>query len=203
MKVGYFMDRRIQKTKNAIKTAYMALLIEKKTSKITIAEIARKANIDRKTFYLHYESTESIIKEITEEKMNDFLVILEKNGFFESSYDTYIYFQSMNQLLEQDIEIFQRIVKHPDFNYFWQQIETIMVQTLTEHLSEIVNLDKEELTIYTIFLGAGINDIYTKWLKKEIPVSLEELGHIVNNVAYYGAQKFLPHNAFTPKHCDL
>ncbi len=197
------MDRRIQKTKNAIKTAYMALLIEKKTSKITIAEIARKANIDRKTFYLHYESTESIIKEITEEKMNDFLVILEKNGFFESSYDTYIYFQSMNQLLEQDIEIFQRIVKHPDFNYFWQQIETIMVQTLTEHLSEIVNLDKEELTIYTIFLGAGINDIYTKWLKKEIPVSLEELGHIVNNVAYYGAQKFLPHNAFTPKHCDL
>ncbi len=197
------MDRRIQKTKKAIKTAYMELLIEKNTAKITIAEISRKADIDRKTFYLHYESTESIIKEITEEKMNDFLVILEKNGFFERPYDTHIYFQSMNQLLEQDIEIFQHIVKHPDFNYFWQQIETVMVQTLTTHLSEIVNLNKEEITIYTIFLGAGINDVYTKWLKNEIPVSLDELGHIVNNVAYYGAQKFLPLNTFVPKHCNL
>jgi len=193
------MDRRIQKTKKAIQHAYIALLIEKKTAKITIAEIARKANIDRKTFYLHYESTESVIREITEEKMNDFLVILEKNNFFDRPYDTHIYFQCMNQLLEQDIDIFKHIVKHPDFNYFWEQIEAVMIQTLTNHLSEIVNLSKEEITIYTIFFASGINDVYTKWLKNEIPISLEELGHIVNNVAYYGAHKFLPENVIPAK----
>ncbi len=186
------MDRRIQKTREAIKAAYTALLLEKNTVKITIAELARKANIDRKTFYLHYDSTEDIIKEITEEKMNDFLVILERNDFFERPYDTHIYFQCMNQLLEEDIDVFKRIVKHPDFQYFWEQAETVMIQTLTDYLSEIVALSKKEIAIYTIFLSSGINNVYTRWLKSEIPLTLEELGELVSNISYFGAQKFLP-----------
>lgn len=193
------MDRRIQKTKEAIKSAYMTLLVEKKTAKITITEIARKANIDRKTFYLHYESTESIISEITKEKMNDFLVILEQNDFFDKPYDSHIYFECLNQLLEQDIDIFKRIIKHPDLNYFWEQMKSIMIQTLTDYLSEFVDLSKEEITIYTIFLASGINDVYTKWLRNEIPISLKELGHIVSNISYFGAQKFLPSHVIPPR----
>lgn len=185
------MDRRIQKTKKAIQSAYMELLLEKKTTKITITEIARKANIDRKTFYLHYESTESIIREITEEKMNTLLLILERDDFFKKPYDTHIYFQCMNKLLEQDIDVFKRIVKHPDFNYFWEQIETVMIQTLTNYLSEIVDLSKEEITIYTIFLASGINNVYIKWLKDEMTISLEELEHLASNIACYGVQKIL------------
>ena len=47
-------DRRVRKTKKAIQEAYFKLLEKKKTEKITVAEITREADIDRKTFYLHY-----------------------------------------------------------------------------------------------------------------------------------------------------
>lgn len=192
------MDRRVQKTKEAIQSAYMALLIEKKTAKVSIAEIARKANIDRKTFYLHYRSTESIIKEITEKKLNDFSMVLGKNGFFERPYETNIYFQCVNQLLEQDIDIFKRIVKHPDCNYFWEQIEEVMIQYLTDYLSGIVELSRDEIKIRTTFLASGINKVYYKWLKNEIPVSLEELGHIVSHITYFGIQNILPERISPP-----
>ncbi len=47
-------DRRVRKTKKAIQDAYFRLLEKKRTEKITVAEITREADIDRKTFYLHY-----------------------------------------------------------------------------------------------------------------------------------------------------
>ena len=56
-------DRRITKTRKSIQNAYLNLLRQKGTEKITISDIAREADIDRKTFYLHYDSTEDIIRE--------------------------------------------------------------------------------------------------------------------------------------------
>ncbi|MBR4027173.1 MAG: TetR/AcrR family transcriptional regulator [Lachnospiraceae bacterium] len=188
------MDRRIQKTKKAIQSAYMTLLFEKNTTKITITEIAKKANIDRKTFYLHYESTNEIIREIAKEKLDALLIYLEEKNFFHTPYNTHIYFQCINQLLQQDISLFQHIVKHPDFHYFWEQIEDVMIQTFTDYLSTKVDLKKEELKIYAIFLASGINAVYTQWLKNELPVSLEELGKITSDISCYGTEKILSPN---------
>ena len=54
-------DRRIEKTIKATETAYFELLSEKKNDRITITELADRANIDRKTFYLHYNSVDDVI----------------------------------------------------------------------------------------------------------------------------------------------
>ena len=66
-------DRRIARTRKAIQNAYLDLLRQKGTEKITISDIAREADIDRKTFYLHYNSTEDIIREFAEEKTRELL----------------------------------------------------------------------------------------------------------------------------------
>src|SRR5699024_2162369 len=48
-------DRRVRKTQNAIKLAFIQLLNEKDLDKITISDITHKADINRGTFYFHYE----------------------------------------------------------------------------------------------------------------------------------------------------
>ena len=75
-------DRRITKTKTAIREAYFSILKENSSAKITVTEIANRANIDRKTFYLHYDSPEALMEEFYKNLVNDFLLILEKNDFF-------------------------------------------------------------------------------------------------------------------------
>ncbi|ANZ95010.1 MAG: TetR/AcrR family transcriptional regulator [Brochothrix thermosphacta] len=47
-------DLRIIKTQRAIKTTFLQLINKKELSKITVAELARIAEINKGTFYLHY-----------------------------------------------------------------------------------------------------------------------------------------------------
>lgn len=57
------IDRRIIKTQRAIREAFQKLLIEKGIDKITVSALAREADIDRKTFYLHFRSIDELIQQ--------------------------------------------------------------------------------------------------------------------------------------------
>ena len=48
------LDRRIVRSRNAILSAFERLLMEKPLADITVSAIAREANVDRKTFYVHF-----------------------------------------------------------------------------------------------------------------------------------------------------
>ena len=49
------MDLRQKKTLAAIRTAFLELLGKKPLEKITVKELAEKAQISKATFYLHYQ----------------------------------------------------------------------------------------------------------------------------------------------------
>ena len=57
------MDIRVKKTKRAIQKAFIALLREKPIEKITVKEIAERAEINKTTFYSHYETLDALTAE--------------------------------------------------------------------------------------------------------------------------------------------
>lgn len=64
-------DLRVIKSKKAIKDAFLQLIKEKSYGNITITDIANKAMINRKTFYMHYETKENLYNEITDELLEE------------------------------------------------------------------------------------------------------------------------------------
>ena len=60
-------DRRIQRTRQSLRTALLELIKEKGYDAISIEEITERANVGRATFYLHYKDKEDLLLE-------DFLV---------------------------------------------------------------------------------------------------------------------------------
>lgn len=67
------IDRRIIRTRKAIKDAFVDLLAEKPLEKITITALAQRADIDRKTFYTHYTSIDDLLKDYLIDSISDVL----------------------------------------------------------------------------------------------------------------------------------
>ncbi|QBD77008.1 TetR/AcrR family transcriptional regulator [Ktedonosporobacter rubrisoli] len=55
------IDRRIQRTRQLLSDALLALIVERGYEIITVQDITVKANIGRTTFYMHYRDKEELL----------------------------------------------------------------------------------------------------------------------------------------------
>jgi AcrR family transcriptional regulator len=56
-------DRRVQRTRQALMSAFIELVLTRGYEALTTADISHKANVGRSTFYLHYVSKEALLAE--------------------------------------------------------------------------------------------------------------------------------------------
>lgn len=54
-------DRRIQRTRQSLRTALFALVKEKEFEAVSVQEIADRANVGRTTFYAHFDNKEELL----------------------------------------------------------------------------------------------------------------------------------------------
>ena len=64
-------NRRTAYTKTAIRRTFFELLEEKDFDKISVREICQRADINRSTFYRHYDDINALMKSIEAEFVSD------------------------------------------------------------------------------------------------------------------------------------
>ncbi len=69
------VDRRVLKSRGAIKQAMLELMSEKNFDDITIQEIADRANVNRGTIYLHYADKLDLLDKLIEEHIEEMRTI--------------------------------------------------------------------------------------------------------------------------------
>lgn len=65
------LDRRIIRTKVAIREALISLIEEKGFDAVLVSDIAERANINRGTFYLHYQDKFDLLEKTQKEIVDD------------------------------------------------------------------------------------------------------------------------------------
>lgn len=60
-------NRRVRMTKQLIKEAFLELLEQMPLEKLTVTHICRAADVNRSTFYAHYEDTGQLLREIEDD----------------------------------------------------------------------------------------------------------------------------------------
>ena len=77
-------DLRVRRTKEAIRKTFSAMLCDMEYERITIKELAERAQINRKTFYLHYQSLDDLLGELQTEMAEEFI---ERTSAYKSLFD--------------------------------------------------------------------------------------------------------------------
>ena len=175
------MDRRFLKTEKAIRSAYFSLLQSGK--KITVTEVAERADIDRKTFYLHYQSVEDIVTAYAKEKAELLKDLLKERGFFSGTPDLHVFFQCLNELMLKDLSLYRGLSKDRNYDFFWETVHQIVKETITEFFAEPSLTDDREFQTYTDFYTYGILAVYRRWLEADDSMTLEELGSYLSKIS--------------------
>ncbi len=180
------MDRRVQKTRSSIQQAYLALLMEKKSMKMTITELARKANIDRKTFYLHYDTTDDVLRDYNKQLIARLLELLEKQDFFNQNFNTVSLYAAMNQIISENMEFFRHIASMDYYDSFWEQSKEALTTGICNMYRKKVLVSEDVMKLYSRFVLSGTLEVYREWLKGNLPFSMEELGRLTSEVSFRG-----------------
>ena len=70
-------DRRVQRTKQLLRTALIELTLEKGYDSVTVRDITDRANLGRATLYLHYRDKEHLLLSSLEDTMEELKSRLE------------------------------------------------------------------------------------------------------------------------------
>jgi AcrR family transcriptional regulator len=99
------VDRRILKSQEAIKKAIIELMAEKNFDQITLQEISDRANVSRRTIYLHYMDKFDLLDKLIKEHINILRELAESSSdmdfidgnliWFEYFEHNYLFFSTM------------------------------------------------------------------------------------------------------------
>ena len=180
------LDRRQIKTKKAIVKAFFDLTKEKDMSKITITELAKRADIDRKTFYLHFNSIADIYNELgakVVDMLSETLTIFSENGNFDSPYELFI---TINALLTEKIDVLKDIACKNEFTEFVFKIKDAFCEKLIASYTNSGFPETEQFKLTAEFIASGTVSMYLRWLKGDVKISMDELALLAGSMTIHG-----------------
>lgn len=95
-------NQRSRLTKMLMREAFIKLMHEKQPTRITVREICEKAEINRSTFYLHYNEPNDVLKEIEDEAIQEAAQYLHSIGASAKGFD------NVKQLIASFLRYVQR-----------------------------------------------------------------------------------------------
>lgn len=166
-------DRRIQKSKSALKQALLIIMKKKSFSKITIKELCDKANLNRSTFYANYQNINDILFDIYYD------IYLDMSNFLQHlDYDYNIDYNIMQikniiDYLKEHQDSFQLLLANNENNMFEQQLTLFYMKKYVKDDSD----DKERYQF--LYHSIGSFTIICQWFKDGCHLSSMELAKMI------------------------
>lgn len=183
------MDRRIKYTKQVIKETFISLLNEKDIKKISVSEICKIADINRATFYRYYLDIYDLLDKIKEE------FVIELKNASENSNDTnsvYAFSKELISVLYNNKELTKIIFKNnTSMNFLDEILEVAYNKCREKWLSDIPNLNEENIEYAAVFLFNGALGVINFWVKEDFDNSIDEIAEIIESLSYYGTIKYI------------
>ena len=165
-------DRRFRKNKEALRKAFIELVIEKGYSSLTVAELTRRADVDRMTFYSHYETIDDIFREFVDDMEREISGRIAE----EDTFDIDKFFEILNELMYKEIEFFRHAARTDSRADFRTAFKDAFGRIIRIDLSRNEDLPESRRIVLSDLAAVCIAYAYLDWLAGDYgDIPLEEV----------------------------
>jgi len=190
------VDRRIQRTKKALREAVLELVVEIGYEKLTIEKITEQANLGRTTFYLHYADKNELLLDSLQAQIN---------AIFEEIYSAENIEKWISDGEDPRKLVFIHAAENPKLYklIFTSQISGTVFHQFRNHISATFEgiaraiQDRDDLTpqipnpVVTNYVSGALIGLIGWWLENDMPYSPEEIYQMYHRLLVEGAVKML------------
>ena len=181
-------DLRVTKTKLIIKQSFLSLVEEVGFDNVYVSDIAKRAMINRNTFYLHYDSKEDLVQKIANESILSHLSNLDIVATFKSRNKRKVlqFFTNIIDAIDDNLEIYRIYLINPSMAGYLQ----LSVNKVYDYIFTFIK--KTVVTRLEIeYLISGIIGIVSKWIvyaigtKEQVIKVLTEMAFATGKQIYF------------------
>lgn len=180
------VDRRVLKTKRAIRNAFAKLMVEKDINDITIIELSEAADINRKTFYNYYSGVYQVIEEIESDILQSYEELLGDVEFKKIMDAPYSLIERFSLLINMDPEFFGYLLTMNGNISLITRIMRILKEKTCEVMVAQLDVEPYKADIMIDFVLSGMLSVYQHWFSSGQKVSSVELAQIISTMSFGG-----------------
>ena len=166
-------DRRVVKTKRAIRNALVQLLSEKELDQITVKELADRADINRKTFYNYYNGVHQVIDEIESEIVTACDQAIQEVDFRRDLKHPSVYFEKLTNILNSDQSLVYKITD-------------LLKEKVRDALLQQLPCDEQQADIIVDYAVTGMIAVYQTWFNSGRSQSIQEISEVLSVLCFSG-----------------
>ena len=181
-------DRRGRRTISSLKKAYIELLEEKDTHRITVTELADRAMLNKKTFYSYYASLEELQNEMVEESIDKFEEQIRDYDINDFKSITQAFFDYFS-----DKKIFLlKVLTQKGAEYFYTKTEEATArENDKDGFMRAAALDVEHRHVVFCFLINSLIMMFAKWNAEGRTIPVDEAVDMTAELLEHGAGSYL------------
>ena len=181
------VDKRVLLTKNLLKSALIQLMRESHISKISVRSLCETANINRSTFYAHYNDSYDLLNTLEEEVLENIKRDLKTQDFSENQPVSSQVLSRILYYVKENSELFQALLSE-NCDFAFQRDILLLAQIIT---SQITQSPDSRIQEYLEEFGiTGCVSVVQKWLQDGMIESPTKLAGFLLQVLYNGITSF-------------
>jgi len=181
-------DRRVRKTKKALRESLAELLLEKSIQHITVREVTDKANVHRSTFYTNFKDIYDLYDQTENFVMQEVSRILSA----EHNLDAKTFFGILLQYVFDNKQVCRLILTGNINGIFLSRISVLLKDLCVEcwKRERKLTCTEKELDYYSQFFFSGSMGVIGEWVTSDFEYSKEEVMLLLADIDY-GFGKFI------------
>jgi AcrR family transcriptional regulator len=182
MNVGGDQNRSVRNTKKRLRESLMKLVLRKQLGSITVKELTSDADVNRSTFYFHYQDVKAMVKEMEDSFFEDFATTL--SAIDQKSHDS---ITILVKCLENHMDLCKIVLGENGDMEFLEQMKVIIENKCSRIWKEAVpEMSDEDLKLLDSFLIGGAVSTLQNWVRDENRQPAEDIAKVLNRLILDG-----------------